>query len=140
MNKRNVFNYPLDHIGHAVNDLTASIKFYTETLGWKLELTESLDAHQVDVAFVSNDFNAIELLAPKPNNTVLKKFLSDRGEGLHHLCYRVESVKEELEILKAKGFLLIDEKPRLGSRDLFVAFIHPKSTKGVLLEICSIKE
>ncbi|MCB0323875.1 MAG: methylmalonyl-CoA epimerase [Bdellovibrionales bacterium] len=137
----------LDHIGHAVHDLDAAVERYARLFGLEVIERETIHEHAVEAAFLSHTDWApanlpaggysIELLAPRPGNTVLDKFLSTRGEGLHHICFRVDSVAQELERLKALQVPLIDQIPRAGSRGSQVAFLHPKGASGVLLEICS---
>lgn len=129
--------WELDHIGHAVKDLVAAEDFYCKILGYTVETREALEDQKVEVSFLRGPNGLIELIAPLPGNQNLQRFLSSRGEGLHHLCYWVPSVEEELKKLKATGIKLIDQSPRLGSREMQVAFLHPSSCQGVLVEICS---
>ena len=131
----------LDHIGHAVNDLDAAIATYTERAGFALIEREELPEHLVGAAFLRGpsrtDHALIELIQPLEGNVTLARFLERRGEGLHHLCYSVVSVGSELERLRALGVTLIDSAPRAGSRGMDVAFLHPKSFHGALIELCS---
>jgi len=127
----------LDHIGVAVKDLDGAIGLYRDVLGLKLEGVDVLRERGVRVAFFSFGSGArIELLEPLDNESAVAKFLASRGEGIHHIAMRVENVEAALEILKEKGLTLIDERPRTGAEGKKVAFVHPKSTKGVLLELC----
>ncbi len=128
----------LDHVGHAVKDLCESIKFYSEVLGFKEETREQVPDQNVAVSFLKLANTNIELLAPLGESSQLTKFLTTRGEGLHHVCYRVPSVSEELVRLSKAGIQLVDQKARLGSRGMQVAFIHPRSMHGVLVELCSV--
>ena len=132
-------NWSLDHVGHAVFDLQTAIAFYTKQLGFALELTESLPEHKVETAFLTLANTSIELLQPMPGNTVLNKFLASRGESLHHVCFRVVSVAEEIVRLQSQGITPLDRIPRPGARGTEIAFLHPKSTRGVLIELCSVK-
>ena len=132
-------NWSLDHVGHAVKDLHAAIDLYTTKFGFTLELRETLPEHKVDAAFVSLANTSIELLQPLEGNTVLSKFLAARGEGLHHICFRVPSVTAELARLQSLGIIALDLIPRPGARGTQIAFLHPKTTGGALIELCSVK-
>jgi methylmalonyl-CoA/ethylmalonyl-CoA epimerase len=127
----------LDHIGVAVKDLDGAIGLYRDVLGLKLEGIDVLRERGVRVAFFSFGNEArIELLEPLDNESAIAKFLSGRGEGIHHLAVKVEDIEDVLENLKQNGVALIDEKPRVGAEGKKIAFVHPKSTRGVLLELC----
>jgi len=127
----------LDHIGVAVKDMDGAIGLYRDVLGLKLEGTHVLAERGVRVAFFSigNDAH-IELLEPLNNESTIAKFLSSHGEGLHHLALKVGDIETTLEEFKQKGLALIDEKPKAGADGKRIAFVHPKSTRGVLLELC----
>ena len=129
--------WEIDHVGHVVKDLVEAEDFYCKTMGYSVEERESLDDQRVEVVFLRGPNGLIELLAPLPGNQNLQRFLSSRGPGLHHICFWVPSVEEELKRLKEQGVKLIDQAPRPGSRGLQVAFLHPSSCEGVLVEICS---
>ncbi|MEM0122355.1 MAG: methylmalonyl-CoA epimerase [Saccharolobus sp.] len=136
----------IDHIGIAVENIDEAIKFYTEKLGMKIIHYEILNDRGIKVAFLTgsrNEETAIELMEPinheDMNNTVAK-FLKSRGPGLHHLAIKVEDISKSLEELSKKGLQLIDTKPRPGARGHLVAFVHPKSVFGVLLELVQPKE
>jgi methylmalonyl-CoA epimerase len=127
----------LDHIGVAVKDLDEAIGLYQDGLGLKLEGIHVLAERGVRVAFFSIGNEAhIELLEPLNNESTIAKFLSSHGEGLHHLAFRVDDIEAVLEEFKQKGLTLIDEKPKAGAEGKKIAFVHPKSTRGVLLELC----
>jgi methylmalonyl-CoA/ethylmalonyl-CoA epimerase len=127
----------LDHIGIAVRDLDGAIGFYRDVLGLKLEGVHTLTERRVRVAFFSaGGETRIELLEPLDDESTIAKFLSSRGEGIHHLAVRVEDIEVVLEKFKQKGLTLIDEKPKAGAAGKKIAFVHPKSTGGVLLELC----
>ncbi len=130
-------DWSIDHIGHAVQDLEAAVQFYTSVLGFSEESRERVESHKVDVVFVSKAGSCIELMAPLPGDKKLGAFLSSRGDGLHHICYRVDSVADELERLSKAGVRLVDTTPRPGARGTEIAFLHPKSAHGVLIELCS---
>lgn len=130
---------PLDHIGIAVENLDQSIAFYRDTFGFALELREAVPTQKVEVAFLTLANTKIELLASSAPDSTLAKFLRERGPGLHHVCYQVKDIEQELARLKASGIRLIDEKPRPGAHHTLIAFLHPKSTQGVLTELCQKK-
>lgn len=129
-------NYPLHHIGIAVVDLEASIAAYEKNFGFKLDLRETLDSQQVELAFVKLENTMIELLMPISERSTLSKFLKNRGPGLHHICYQVDNIRSEIQRLTGLGFEFIDQSPRPGAHNSLIAFIHPKSTGGVLTELC----
>ncbi|AEE95088.1 methylmalonyl-CoA epimerase [Acidianus hospitalis] len=130
----------IDHIGIVVENIDKAIDFYEKNLGMKLIDKEELKDRGIKVAFMvgKNGESAVELLEPinhdDMNNTVAK-FLKTKGPGLHHLAIRVEDINKALEDLSAKGLQLVDKQPRPGARGHLVAFVHPKSVMGVLLEL-----
>ncbi|AAK42570.1 methylmalonyl-CoA epimerase [Saccharolobus solfataricus] len=136
----------LDHIGIVVGNLDEAIKFYQNTFGMKLVHYELIPERGIKVAFlVSNEKNetSIELLEPIDHNDMsntVAKFLKNRGQGLHHLAIKVSDINRALEELTAKGLQLVDTSPRKGARGHLVAFLHPKSVMGVLLELVQAKE
>jgi methylmalonyl-CoA epimerase len=124
----------IDHIGIVVQDIQQALKFYKSGLGLPLqEVVEVLD-QQVEVAFLPLGESNIELVQPTSVDTGTAKFLEKRGEGIHHICIEVEDIKAALGQLKAHDVQLIDEVPRKGAHGQ-VAFIHPKSAHGVLVEL-----
>ncbi|MEJ2778916.1 methylmalonyl-CoA epimerase [Stygiolobus sp. RP850M] len=135
----------IDHIGVVVEDIDKAIKFYTTTLGMKLVHREDLLDRGIKVAFLTgtNGETAVELLEPinheDMNNTVAK-FLKTKGPGLHHLAVKVENIEKSLKELESNGLQLVDKVPRPGARGHLVAFIHPKSVMGVLLELVEPRE
>ncbi len=124
----------IDHIGIAVSDLDEALKLYRDTLGLEVEKTE--DFGGMRIAFLPIGDTEFELLQPTDPDGALAKFVEKRGEGVQHIALRVDDVAKSLEELKAKGLRVIDEKPRPGAGGASIAFFHPKSTGGVLLEIC----
>ena len=124
----------IDHIGIAVSDLDEALKLYRDTLGLEVEKTE--DFGGMRIAFLRIGDTEFELLQPTDPDGALAKFVEKRGEGVQHVALRVDDVAKSLEELKAKGLRVIDEKPRPGAGGASIAFFHPKSTGGVLLEIC----
>jgi len=126
----------VDHVGVAVRNLDEAIGVYRDVLGFKLEGVHVLTERKVRVAFFSTGDEArIELLEPLGSDSPVAKFLESRGEGVQHVAVRVKNMEAVLSELKQKGVTLIDEKPRIGAEGAKIAFIHPKSTRGVLLEL-----
>lgn len=127
--------FEIDHIGIAVHDLEKSFGFY-KTMGWSEMETEEVPREKVRVGFIrfENRVN-IELLEPTSKDSVLAKFLEKRGEGIHHICYRVNQIEDVLLKLKQEGVRLIHETPFIGAHNCRVAFIHPSSAGGVLVEL-----
>jgi len=128
----------ISHIGIVVEDIDVSSKFYTDCLGWVSEGIEEVLDQKVKVCFFTIGESRIELVQPTDENTGVYKFLEERGfkDTVHHIAYEVENIEKELENLKTKGVKLIDEKPRKGAHGMKIAFIHPKASNGVLVEIC----
>lgn len=126
----------VDHIGIAVKSLSEALKFYEEILGIKCEGVEEVEEQKVKTAFLPVGDTEIELLESTAPDGPIAKFIEKRGEGIHHIALRVDNVKEALKELKERGVALIDEVPRMGAGGAKIAFIHPKATGGVLLEIC----
>ncbi len=127
----------IEHIGIAVKDLAESIKFYEDALGLKCYKVEEVEDQKVKTAFFQVGQTKIELLESTDPNGPIGKFVEKKGEGLHHIAFASNDVNSSLKELKNKNIQLIDEKSRKGAEDLDIAFIHPKSAHGVLIEICS---
>jgi methylmalonyl-CoA/ethylmalonyl-CoA epimerase len=125
----------IDHIGVAVEDLDAALELYRDGLQLSLVHREVVEEQGVEAVLLDVGESHVELLAPLRADTPVGKFLERRGPGLHHVAYRVASIDETLEALRAAGMRLIDERPRIGIRGSRVAFVHPASTGGVLTEI-----
>lgn len=125
----------IDHIAIAVDNLEESMRFYKETLGLDCITVEVVEEQGVTVAKFDIGNTHIELLEPLGPDTPVGKFIAKKGGGLHHICVGVDSIEDELGKLKDKGVKLIDEKPRTGADGAAIAFVHPKSTGGVLLEL-----
>jgi methylmalonyl-CoA epimerase len=130
---------PIDHIGIAVTDLQSEIENYKKNFQCELDLEEDVPSQKVKIAFLRTGNTLIELLTPTSPDATLAKFLANRGPGLHHICFRVPDIKAELARLKALGHKLIDETPRPGAHHSLIAFVHPKSTGGTLIELCERK-
>jgi len=126
----------LEHIGIAVNKIDDALQIFQHTLGLKLEKTRTVEAQRVKIAFLQVGETKIELLEPTEKEAAVAKFLEKRGEGIHHIAFRVTGIEDMLQKLKDKGITLIDEKPREGAEGGKIAFLHPKSTKNVLIELC----
>lgn len=127
---------PIDHVGIAVNSLEASLKFYQETLGLPLADIEEVPDQMVRTAIFPTGDSRIELLEPTSPESPIAKFIAKRGEGIHHVAIRVADVRAKLAELEAAGVQLIDREPRIGAGGHKIAFLHPKATGGVLLELC----
>jgi methylmalonyl-CoA/ethylmalonyl-CoA epimerase len=128
----------LSHIGIAVNDLEKSINIFSAILNCTPESIEELEDQQIRLAIFrpgGKENPAIELIAPTEDNKSIKAFLEKRGEGLHHISLQVNSLAEKLKSLETAGFQLIDKTPRTGSEGKQIAFLHPKATSGVLIEL-----
>ena len=126
----------LDHVGIAVSNMEESLKLYTEMLGMKLHGTETVDEQKVKVAFLPLGDTELELLESTDADGPVAKFIESKGQGVQHLAFRVEDIEKALEYCKEKGIRLIDEKPRYGAGGAKIAFLHPKATNGVLIELC----
>ncbi|GAB4340497.1 MAG: methylmalonyl-CoA epimerase [Candidatus Abyssubacteria bacterium] len=127
----------IDHIGIAVSNLDEALKLYRDVLGLKVEHIEDFEG--MKIAFIPIGDTEFELLQPTDPEGALAKFLEKRGEGVQHIALCVDDVKKSLEELKARGLQALDKEPRPGAGGASIAFFHPKSTKGVLLEICERK-
>ncbi|MGI6227058.1 MAG: methylmalonyl-CoA epimerase [Peptococcales bacterium] len=125
----------VDHIGIAVKNLDESLKFYTEILGLNCQGIEVVEEQKVKVAFLPCGDSELELLESTDPNGPVAKFIEKNGEGIQHIALRVENIESALDYLKEKGMRLIDEKPRYGAGGARIAFLHPKATKGILLEL-----
>ncbi|MGQ9530723.1 MAG: methylmalonyl-CoA epimerase [Candidatus Bathycorpusculaceae bacterium] len=126
----------VDHVGIAVKNLDEALGVYQNVLGFRLEGIHALNERKVKVAFLSSGGETrIELLEPLGSDSPIAKFLENRGEGIHHIAMKVENIEAVLEDFKRKGVVLVDDKPRVGAEGAKIAFVHPKSTRGVLLEL-----
>lgn len=126
----------LEHVGIAVHSITASVPLYEQLLGLKLEKSMESKDHGIKAAFFSAGGTKIELIEPLEKDGAISKFIERRGEGIHHMAFRVDNVEKMLEQLKEQGITLIDEHPRTGLEGGKIAFLHPKSTGNVLIELC----
>ncbi len=126
----------LDHIGIAVESLETSSAFYRDVLGIEPDGVEEVPDQKVKVAFFTVGESKIELLEPTAEDSPIAQFIAKRGAGIHHMAVRVDDLPAALEQARAAGIRLIDEEPRVGAGNARIAFVHPKSTGGVLLELC----
>lgn len=126
----------VDHIGIAVSNLDDALEFYEKVLGMSLQGIEIVEEQKVKVAFLPIGDTEIELLESTDKEGPIAKFIAKKGEGIQHIAYRVDDIEEALEEMRQKGIRLIDEKPRYGAGGAKIAFLHPKSTHGVLIELC----
>ncbi|TMK55553.1 MAG: methylmalonyl-CoA epimerase [Actinobacteria bacterium] len=125
----------IDHIGVAVEDIDAAIELYRDGFGMELAHRETVESQGVEAVLLDVGDGHVELLAPLGPDTPVGKYLAKNGTGLHHVAYAVDDIDSALEKIAAAGIQLIDSEPRVGIRDSRVAFLHPRSTGGVLTEI-----
>jgi methylmalonyl-CoA/ethylmalonyl-CoA epimerase len=125
----------LDHIGIAVKDLSAALAFYGDALGLDIEGGEEVDSQKVRAHFAGVGEARLELLEATAPESPIARFIATRGPGLHHITLRVDDIHGALARLKARGVRLIDEQPRAGAEHSLIAFVHPASTGGVLIEL-----
>ena len=126
----------VDHIGIAVKNLDEAIKFYEDVLGIKCVSQEVVEEQKVKVAFLPTGDTEIELLESTEEDGPIARHIERRGEGVQHIAYRVDDIEKAIAECKEKGIRMIDEKPRYGAGGAKIAFLHPKSTFGVLIELC----
>ncbi|WMJ76749.1 MULTISPECIES: methylmalonyl-CoA epimerase [unclassified Sedimentibacter] len=126
----------IDHIGIAVKSIEEALKFYEGVLGLKSTGTEVVAEQKVRVAFLPTGDSEVELLEATSEDSPVAKFIEKNGEGIQHMAYRVDNVEAAISEMKAKGVRMIDETPRYGAGGAKIAFCHPKSTGGVLVELC----
>ena len=125
----------IDHLGIAVRSLQDSIPFYSDALGLEFKGTETVEDQGVYVALLQVGESRIELLEPVSGDTTVGRFIARRGEGLHHICYEVEDLESKMDDLRSQGAKLLDGYPRRGAEGKLVAFLHPASANGVLVEL-----
>ena len=129
----------LEHIGIAVKTLGFSDELFEKLLGKKSYKNEKVEREGVTTSFYQTGESKIELLEATNPESPISKFIEKKGEGIHHLAFGVENIVEEVERLKKKGFQFISEEPKEGADNKLVVFLHPKSTNGVLVELCQEK-
>jgi len=126
----------IDHIGIAVTDLEQQIEFYSKILGLSCTAVEDVPDQKVKVAIFPVGDVRVELLQPTSSDSPIAKFIEKKGEGIHHIAYLVDDLSGNLQRLQEHGVQLIDKQPRAGAGGHQIAFVHPKSTFGVLTELC----
>jgi methylmalonyl-CoA/ethylmalonyl-CoA epimerase len=126
----------IEHLGIAVKDLTASNQLFEKLLGVGPYKEEEVASEGVRTSFFKNGPNKIELLEAMTEDGPIAKFLAKKGEGVHHVAFAVEDIKAEIKRLKKEGFTILNETPKRGADNKWVAFVHPKTTNGVLVELC----
>lgn len=129
----------IDHIGIAVENLEQAIKTYELLLETECYKREVVESQQVDTAFFQTGESKVELLGATSDDSVIKKHLDKRGEGMHHVAFEVEDIHAAMERLKEEGFRLLNEEPADGADNKLVVFLHPKDNNGVLVELCQTK-
>jgi methylmalonyl-CoA/ethylmalonyl-CoA epimerase len=130
----------LNHVGIAVNSIDEQRAFYENSLGAVFENIEEVPSQKVRVGFFRVGDVRLELLEPTDPSSTIAAFLEKRGQGLHHLAFTVDDIQARIEELKTKGLRMIDDTPRPGAHHMQIAFVHPKSTHGVLTELCQPTE
>jgi methylmalonyl-CoA/ethylmalonyl-CoA epimerase len=126
----------VEHIGVAVKKLSESIPLFEKLLNTPCYKTEEVISEKVITAFFQTGETKIELLESTDTGGVIAKFIEKKGEGLHHLAFEVENIEAEMQRLKTEGFVLLNDVPKKGADNKLVCFLHPKSTNGVLIELC----
>jgi methylmalonyl-CoA/ethylmalonyl-CoA epimerase len=129
----------VDHIGIAVRSLETTLPFYTEVLHLPLLGIEEVESQKVRVAFLKAGETKLELLEPTSEDSPIAKYIEKRGEGIHHVALGVDCIEERIQEMKEKGISMIDSEPRIGAGGAHIAFMHPKSASGVLVELCEKK-
>lgn len=126
----------IEHIGIAVNDLKASIELYEQLLNTPCYKTEAVESEFVETAFFKVGDSKIELLEASNPDSAIAKFIAKKGQGIHHIAYEVENIHAEMKRLEALGFELLNKEPKRGADNKLVCFLHPKTSGGVLVELC----
>jgi methylmalonyl-CoA/ethylmalonyl-CoA epimerase len=130
----------IEHIGIAVKDLNASNKLFKKLFGKEHYKVEAVESEGVSTSFFMLGETKIELLEASNSNSAIAKFIEKKGEGIHHIAYEVDDIEKEMERLKGEGFELIHQQPKDGADNKRICFLHPKSTNGVLVELCQEKK
>ena len=128
----------INHIAIAVNNIEEAAKFYQDVMGLTLSGVEVVIPQKTRVGFFKIGESNIELVQPAEPDSPLVKFLETKGQGIHHICFEVDDVESEVKAFIEKGATMIDQKPRPGAHDTKVAFVHPKSSNGILIELCEL--
>lgn len=126
----------IEHIGIAVKSLEISVPLFEKLLNTPCYKTETVTGEQVNTAFFQTGLNKIELLESTSEEGVIQKFIDKKGEGIHHIAFAVDNIREEMQRLQEAGFRLLNETPKEGADNKLVCFLHPKDSNGVLIELC----
>ena len=126
----------IEHIGIAVKDMQAATKIYSSLLGYAHYKTEQVASEGVITAFFTCGDSKIELLEATSNESAIAKFIAKKGEGVHHIAFAVDDIKKEVSRLEKEGFEVLNPEPKIGADNKWVVFLHPKSSNGVLVELC----
>lgn len=130
----------IEHIGIAVRELAQSVPLFEKLLNTTCYKTEQVESEQVSTAFFKTGDTKIELLESSTAEGVIAKYIDKKGEGIHHIAFEVADIEAEMKRLAAEGFVLLNDKPKPGADNKLVCFLHPKSTNGVLIELCMEKK
>lgn len=130
----------IDHVAIVVDDIDQALTFWRDGMGLEVSHIEDVPGQQSIVAFLPTERGDIELVKPTDEDSGIARFLEKRGPGMHHLCFQVEDLQAKLDAMRAKGIRLINEEPVIGSEGKRVAFIHPESTQGVLVELYEVAQ
>ena len=126
----------IDHIGIAVKDMTVSNVLFEKLLGVAPYKQEEVESEGVLTSFFKSDTSKIELLAATNEDSAIAQFIAKKGEGIHHIAFEVANIEGEVQRLKKEGFIVLNEIPKKGADNKLVVFLHPKTTNGVLIELC----
>jgi methylmalonyl-CoA/ethylmalonyl-CoA epimerase len=126
----------VEHIGIAVDQLSASIPLFEKLLNTPCYKTEVVDSEKVTTAFFKKGETKIELLESTDPEGIIAKYIGKKGEGIHHIAFEVEDIEAEMKRMQQEGFIFLNEKPKPGADNKLVCFLHPKSTNGILIELC----
>lgn len=126
----------VEHIGIAIENLSKSVPLFEKLLNCRCYKTELVESENVNTAFFQTGETKIELLESTDPDGVIAKYVAKKGEGLHHIAFEVTDISAEMQRLKSEGFILLSEVPRKGADNKLVCFLHPKTTNGVLIELC----
>ena len=130
----------IDHIGIAVEDLEEAIETYEKLLDGECYKRETVEDQRVETAFFRTGQSKVELLGATDTNSVIAKYVSKKGEGMHHVAFEVDDIHAELDRLRNEGFTVLNDEPKQGADNKLVAFVHPKDNHGVLVELCQSVE
>jgi len=130
----------IDHIAIAVQDLNQSLGFWEHALGLHVHEVRNVPEQAVDIAFLPVGASEVELVKPVTADSGIAKWMAKRGPGIHHICFEVDDIRQTLADLSAQGMELIDQEPRIGADGKLYAFVHPKSTGGVLVELYQVPQ